>query len=140
MDVHKLTEEFGQDHLRDKCGLPLATYFSATKVSWLLTNVPEVRAALEEGQLMFGTVDTWLVYNLTGKHVTDVTNASRTMLMNINTLEWDDTLLEFFNIPASILPSIQVCSYRVLSLITLSSNRRPRPLTSDLSALVLWPE
>ena len=57
---------------------------------------------------MFGTVDTWLVYNLTGRHVTDVTNASRTMLMNINTLEWDNSLLEFFNIPASILPSIQV--------------------------------
>lgn len=110
VDVHKLTEEFGQDHLRDKCGLPLATYFSATKLSWLLSNVPEVQAALEEGQLMFGTVDTWLVYNLTGKHVTDVTNASRTMLMNINTLEWDNTLLEFFNIPASILPSIQASS------------------------------
>ena len=64
---------------------------------------------------MFGTVDTWLVYNLTGRHVTDVTNASRTMLMNINTLEWDNTLLEFFKIPASILPSIQVCRQLALS-------------------------
>ena len=121
MDVHKLTEEFGQDHLRDRCGLPLATYFSATKLSWLLSNVAEVRAALEEGRLMFGTVDTWLVYNLTGRHVTDVTNASRTMLMNINTLEWDETLLEFFKIPASILPSIQVVDKNLFQSVTTNT-------------------
>ena len=116
-----MTEEFGQDHLRDRCGLPLATYFSATKLSWLLSNVAEVRTALEEGRLMFGTVDTWLVYNLTGRHVTDVTNASRTMLMNINTLEWDETLLEFFKIPASILPSIQVVDKNLFQSVTTNT-------------------
>ena len=113
VEVQRLHEKFGQDHLRTKCGLPLATYFSATKLSWLLDNVPEVSQAMKEERLMFGTVDTWLVWNLTGgleagRHVTDVTNASRTMLMNINTLEWDESLLEFFNLTASILPSIQV--------------------------------
>lgn len=115
VEVQRLHEKFGQDHLRTKCGLPLATYFSATKLSWLLDNVPEVSQAMKEERLMFGTVDTWLVWNLTGgleagRHVTDVTNASRTMLMNINTLEWDESLLEFFNLTASILPSIQASS------------------------------
>ena len=113
VEVHKLHEKVGQDFLREKCGLPLATYFSATKLSWLLENVPEVARAMEEERLMFGTVDSWLVWNLTGglqggRHLTDVTNASRTMLMNINTLDWDNSLLEFFSLSASILPRIQV--------------------------------
>ena len=115
VEVQRLHDEVGQDHLRPKCGLPLATYFSATKLSWLLDNVPEVAQAMQEERLMFGTVDTWLVWNLTGgleggNHVTDVTNASRTMMMNINTLDWDESLLEFFNLSASILPAIQVIS------------------------------
>lgn len=115
VEVGNLQKKFGQNHLRSKCGLPLATYFSATKLSWLLENVEDVKAAAENGTLMFGTVDTWLVWNLTGgvssgRHVTDVTNASRTMLMNINTLKWDDSLLKFFNVPASTLPSIQASS------------------------------
>ena len=113
VEVHRLHEKVGQDFLREKCGLPLATYFSATKLSWLLENVPEVARAMEEERLMFGTVDSWLVWNLTGglqagRHLTDVTNASRTMLMNINTLDWDSSLLEFFSLSASILPKIQV--------------------------------
>jgi len=115
VEVGNLQKKFGQNHLRSQCGLPLATYFSATKLSWLLENVEEVKAAAENETLMFGTVDTWLVWNLTGGvssgcHVTDVTNASRTMLMNINTLKWDDSLLKFFNVPASALPSIQASS------------------------------
>ena len=111
VEVGKLSQEHGKDHLRTRCGLPLATYFSATKMSWLMENVQEVGEAGDD--LMFGTVDTWLVWNMTGgvsggNHVTDVTNASRTMLMNLNSLEWDDNLLSFFNIPRSCLPSIQV--------------------------------
>jgi len=113
VEVGKLSQEHGKDHLRPKCGLPLATYFSATKLSWLLDNVAEVREAGDN--LMFGTVDTWLVWNLTGgvndgQHVTDVTNASRTMLMNISTLDWDDSILEFFNVDKSWLPTIQASS------------------------------
>jgi len=115
VQVQRLHEKFGQDQLRPQCGLPLATYFSATKLSWLIDNVPEVAQAAEEERLMFGTVDTWLVWNLTGgleggRHLTDVTNASRTMLMNINTLQWDNSLLEFFSLSASILPQIQASS------------------------------
>ena len=114
MEVGKLHAEVGQDHLRPQCGLPLATYFSATKLAWLLDNEPEVRQAADSGKLMFGTVDTWLVWKLTGNHVTDVTNASRTMLMNIKTLDWDQTLLDFFELPANILPTIQVCRRRLI--------------------------
>ena len=119
VEVGKLSQEYGKDHLRTGCGLPLATYFSATKMSWLMENVPEVGEAGED--LMFGTVDTWLVWNLTGgvsggNHVTDVTNASRTMLMNLNSLEWDTDLLSFFNVQRYCLPSIQV-SFAVVSII-----------------------
>lgn len=116
VQVGQLHSKHGQDHLRAKCGLPLATYFSATKLVWLLENVKEVQAAAAEGELMFGTVDSWLVWNLTGgtqggRHLTDVTNASRTMLMNISTLQWDDSLRQFFNLPANLhLPKIQASS------------------------------
>ena len=126
VEVHRLHEKVGQDYLRQKCGLPLATYFSATKLSWLLENVPEVARAMEEERLMFGTVDSWLVWNLTGglqggRHLTDVTNASRTMLMNINTLDWDESLLEFFSLSPSILPRIQVRSHTESSNSSTSS-------------------
>jgi len=115
VDVGALHAKFGRDHLREKCGLPLATYFSATKLAWLMKNVKEVSSAAAEGRLMFGTVDTWLVWNLTGglqggQHLTDVTNASRTMLMNIHSLEWDPSLIEFFSLPADILPTIKPSS------------------------------
>lgn len=85
------------DHLQSVCGLPLSTYFSAVKLRWLLDNVAAVRTAAQEKRLLFGTVDSWLIWNLTGGldgglHITDVSNASRTMLMNLHTLQWDPSL------------------------------------------------
>lgn len=99
-----------EDQIRAKTGLEVDAYFSASKIKWLLDNVPDARAKAENGDLAFGTVDTWLVWNLTnGKlHITDPSNASRTMLYNINTLNWDDELLEIFGVPHAILP--EVCS------------------------------
>ncbi|KAG0285634.1 Glycerol kinase [Linnemannia gamsii] len=115
--VRQLCEssEKGADALKDICGLPLTTYFSAVKLRWLLENSPEVKEAHDNGNLMFGTVDSWLIYNLTGGkeggvHVTDVTNASRTMLMDIKNLKWSDECLEFFGINADILPEIKPSS------------------------------
>ena len=98
--------------IREKTGLILDPDFSATKIRWILQNVPGARERAERGELRFGTVDTWLVWNLTrGEvHVTDVSNASRTMLYNIHTLEWDKELLEFFGIPASMLPRVAASS------------------------------
>ncbi|CAF0763527.1 unnamed protein product [Adineta steineri] len=104
-----------QDCLQEKCGLPLSTYFSALKIRWLMDNCDEVRTAIEEKRCCFGTVDSWLLYNLLSDdkntvHVTDVTNASRTMLMNIRTLKWDASLCDFFSIPEHILPEIKSSS------------------------------
>ena len=98
------------DVIRSKTGLIIDAYFSATKVRWILENVSGARERAEKGELRFGTVDSWLVWNLTGgkTHVTDVTNAARTMLFNIHSLEWDKDLLELFGIPESMLP--KVCS------------------------------
>jgi glycerol kinase len=101
------------DTIRRKAGLPPATYFSGGKIKWILDNVDGVRAAAEKGDAIFGNTDAWLTWNLTGgrdggRHLTDVTNASRTMLMNLETLDWDDELLEIFDIPRSMLP--QICS------------------------------
>jgi len=108
--VEPLVAEFardgGQDRFRERTGLPLASYFSALKLRWLLDNVPGARSAAEAGDLLFGTIDTWLVWTLTGRHVTDVTNASRTQLMNLATLDWDDHLLAAFGIPRTVLPAI----------------------------------
>jgi len=108
--VRKLGAEHGQDRFRDRCGLPLATYFSGPKVSWLLDSAPDMRKRAEDGELLFGTMDSWLVWNLTGRHVTDVTNASRTMLMNLETLDWDETLLNAIGVPRAMLPAIQPSS------------------------------
>lgn len=96
--------------VRAKTGLPIDAYFSATKISWILNNVAGARGRAERGELAFGTVDSWLIWNFTGQehHVTDVSNASRTMLFNIHTTEWDDELLALFTIPRSMLP--KVCS------------------------------
>ena len=99
-----------QDRFRDKTGLPLATYFSGPKLKWILDNVDGARAKAENGDLLFGTIDTWLIWNLTGEHFTDVTNASRTMLMNINTLDWDDEILNILDIPRAVLPRIKSSS------------------------------
>jgi glycerol kinase len=96
----------GQDRFRPQTGLPLANYFSALKLRWLLDNVPRARGRAAAGDLLFGTVDTWLLRQLCGLHVTDVTNASRTQLMNLATLDWDDTLLAAFGIPRAVLPRI----------------------------------
>ena len=97
------------DVIRHKAGLPPATYFSGGKLQWMLDHVDGLRADAERGEAIFGTVDTWLLWNLTGGarggvHVTDVTNASRTMLMDLQTLDWDDELLGFFTVPRPMLP------------------------------------
>ncbi|HET9871402.1 MAG TPA: glycerol kinase GlpK [Propionibacteriaceae bacterium] len=101
--------------IRRKAGIPPATYFSAGKIAWILEEVPEVRRDAATGEAIFGTVDTWLLWNLTGGtrggvHITDVTNASRTMLMNLQTLEWDEELLSIFDIPLEMLPEIRPSS------------------------------
>lgn len=106
----QLTADGAEAGIRARTGLPIATYFSATKLAWLLDNVRGARQRADDGEVMAGTIDTWLVWNLTGAHVTDVTNASRTQLMNLRTLAWDDELLRQFNIPASILPTIVASS------------------------------
>ncbi|MBE5749130.1 MAG: glycerol kinase GlpK, partial [Clostridiales bacterium] len=100
------------DKIRSKTGLVIDAYFSGTKIKWILDNVPGARAKAEAGELLFGTVETWLIWKLTkGKvHVTDYSNASRTMLFNINTLEWDDEILAELNIPKSMLPEAKPSS------------------------------
>ncbi|WP_203699785.1 glycerol kinase GlpK [Asanoa iriomotensis] len=103
------------DVIRRKAGLPPATYFSGGKIQWILENVDGVREAAENGEAIFGNTDAWVLWNLTGGrdgglHITDVTNASRTMLMNLETLDWDDELLSFFNIPRQMLPEIRPSS------------------------------
>ncbi|HET8684537.1 MAG TPA: glycerol kinase GlpK [Micromonosporaceae bacterium] len=104
--VAELASSAGQDRFRDRCGLPLATYFSAPKLAWMLDSDPGLRRRAEAGELRFGTMDSWLIYKLTGRHVTDVTNASRTMLMNLSTLDWDDELLAGFGLPRALLPRV----------------------------------
>ncbi len=98
--------------IRGKAGVPPATYFSAAKLQWILENVDGVRAAANDGRAVFGTVDSWLLWNLTGGavHATDVTNASRTMLMDLESLQWDDELLALFDIPSAMLPAIRPSS------------------------------
>ncbi|MFC9677090.1 glycerol kinase GlpK [Streptomyces sp. NPDC056637] len=102
----------GQDRFREQTGLPLASYFSGPKAAWLLDNVPGLRARAERGEIAFGTIDSWLIWNLTGGtdggvHVTDVTNAGRTMLMNLETLQWDQGILSAMNVPEAVLPEIR---------------------------------
>ncbi len=108
----ELKEKGLEQIIRSKTGLLLDPYFSASKVAWILDNVDGARERAERGELCFGTIDTWLIWNLTeGKvHATDYTNASRTMLFNIHTLQWDEELLKIFNIPASLLPEVKPSS------------------------------
>ncbi len=129
MRVNKLvaayTRDGGQDRFRAQTGLPLASYFSALKLQWLLDNAPDARAMAEAGDAIFGTIDSWILWNLTGGsdgglHATDVTNASRTQLMNLETLDWDDALLTAFNIPRAVLPRI-VPSSDVYGTATLAA-------------------
>ncbi|MEA2011057.1 MAG: glycerol kinase GlpK [Actinomycetota bacterium] len=96
----------GVDRFRDRTGLPLATYFAGPKIRWLLDHDPELRERAAGDDLAFGTMDTWVAWNLTGEHVTDVTNASRTLLMDLETLSWDDDLLDAVGVPRSVLPRI----------------------------------
>jgi len=109
--VAEFSRDGGPDRFRKQTGLPLATYFSSLKIRWILHHVPRAMEAAEAGDFLFGTVDTYLVWRLTGGpsggvHVTDVTNASRTQLMNLHTLSWDKTMLQFFGIPEALLPRI----------------------------------
>jgi glycerol kinase len=113
--VTKIEEAGLRDKIRQKTGLPISTYFSALKLQWILENVPGVAKLARSGEAIFGTIDSWLIWNLTGGpangvHMTDVTNASRTMLMNLKTQQWDDELLEFFRIPRPMLPKIHPSS------------------------------
>ncbi len=111
-DIDKLKEQGLEPLFQEKTGLVLDAYFSGSKVAWLLRNVPEARALAEKDDLAFGTVDSWLVYKMTGGsvHITDATNASRTLLFNIHTLDWDDELLTILNIPRNILPEVRSSS------------------------------
>ncbi len=108
---NQLAQDGGQDRFRPKVGLPLATYFSGPKIAWILDNVPGVREKAEQGDVLFGNIDTWLIWNMTGGvnggvHITDVSNASRTMLMNLETLNWDDEILDAMRVPRAMLPKI----------------------------------
>ena len=109
-DVARLQRETGEDFFRSRTGLPLSTYFSALKLRWLLENVPGLRRRAERGEVLFGNVDSYLLWRLTGRHATDVTNASRTQLMDLNTLGWNPDLLKAFDIPEQVLPQIRSSS------------------------------
>ena len=104
--THELGGDVGPDRFRDRCGLPLATYFSGPKVRWALDHWPEARRLADVGNLAVGTIDSWVAHHLTGLHITDVTNASRTMLMDLETLQWDDALCEAIGVPIDALPEI----------------------------------
>jgi len=125
--VEEFSRDGGQDRFRAKTGLPLATYFSGLKIRWLLSNIPGLREKAEAGEILFGNVDTFLVWKLTGGpdggiHATDATNASRTQLMNLETLSWDAEILAAFGIPAQILPQSR-------------SNTGEKPVRSDFGLL-----
>ena len=128
---NELAKTGGQDRLRAKTGLPLATYFSGPKIKWILDHVDGVRAKAESGQVLFGNIDTWLIWNLTGEHVTDVTNASRTLLMNLNTLDWDDEILALLDIPRAMLPKIKSSS-EVYGHVGEGHSLRGVPVAGDL--------
>jgi len=113
--VDRLAADGGVERFKQQVGLPLATYFSGTKIVWILENVPGAREKAEAGDLLFGTTDAWVLWNLTGGveggvHATDVTNASRTMFMDLETLQWDDEILAAFGVPRSMLPEIRSSS------------------------------
>lgn len=112
---NELASDGGQDRFRAKTGLPIATYFSGPKIKWILDNVDGARQRAENGEILFGNIDTWVIWNLTGgpdggAHVTDVSNASRTMMMDLETLDWDDEILGILSVPRAILPEIRASS------------------------------
>jgi len=134
--VDRLTRDGGVDRFSAKVGLPLATYFAGTKLVWILENVAGARAAAEAGELLFGTTDTWVLWNLTGGpyggvHATDVTNASRTLFMDLETCQWDDEILAVFGVPRSMLPEIRSSS-EVYGVIEDSSLLREVPVAGIL--------
>jgi glycerol kinase len=112
---NELSADGGQDRFRPKTGLPIATYFSGPKIKWILDNVDGVRSKAESGEVLFGNIDTWVIWQVTGGpdggvHVTDVSNASRTMMMNLETLDWDDEILGILGVPRAMLPEIRASS------------------------------
>jgi glycerol kinase len=108
--ISALARDGGQDRFRAATGLPLATYFAGPKIRWLLDEIAGAREGAERGEILFGTMESWLIWKLTGRHVTDVTNASRTLLMNLETLDWDEGLLAALEIPRAMLPEIRSSS------------------------------
>ncbi|MBN8423213.1 glycerol kinase GlpK [Microbacterium esteraromaticum] len=134
--VDRLAADGGTDRFKDVVGLPLATYFSGTKIAWILENVEGAREAAEAGDLLFGTTDCWVLWNLTGGvdggvHATDVTNASRTLFMDLETLQWRDDILEVFGVPRSMLPEIKSSS-EVYGYAEDSSLLRETPISGIL--------
>lgn len=128
--VTAFAQSGGKDRFRAQTGLPLTTYFSALKLRWLLDTLPEARIRAENGALLFGTMDTWLIWQLTGgvqggRHITDVTNASRTQLMNLATCQWDDALLDAFDIPRACLPTIMPSSQIYAEITTVPLRGTP---------------
>ncbi|MET0888028.1 MAG: glycerol kinase GlpK, partial [Mycetocola sp.] len=134
--VDRLAADGGVERFKQKVGLPLATYFSGTKIVWILENVEGAREKAEAGDLLFGTTDSWVLWNLTGGtdggvHVTDVTNASRTLFMDLETLQWDDEILSIFDVPKSMLPEIKSSS-EVYGTAHSSSLLRETPIAGIL--------
>jgi glycerol kinase len=134
--VDRLARDGGVDRFAAKVGLPLSTYFSGTKLAWILEHVEGARERAEAGDLLFGTTDTWVLWNLTGGvdggvHVTDVTNASRTLFMDLRTLKWDDEILSTFGVPGSMLPEIRSSS-EVYGTVESSSLLREVPIAGIL--------
>ena len=134
--VDRLAADGGVERFKKRVGLPLATYFSGTKIVWILENVEGARAKADAGDLLFGTTDSWVLWNLTGGvdggvHATDVTNASRTLLMDLETLQWDDEILAIFDVPKSMLPSIRSSS-EVYGTAHTSSLLREVPIAGIL--------
>ena len=124
--------------VKQKTGLVLDPYFSATKIQWILDNVPNARKRAESGELLFGTIDSFLIFNLSKQknHMTDVTNASRTMLFNINDMSWDKDLLDLFNIPFSMMPKVAPCDGEFGNLIFYDINING--VIGDQQSALVW--
>ena len=141
--THKFCKELkdsGHEKMvRDKTGLVIDPYFSATKIKWILENVSGARSLADEGKLMFGTVDSFLIYSLTKEknHYTDVTNASRTMLFNIKNMQWDKDLLDLFDIPLSMMPDVQPCDGN-FGTLDASENITVKGVIGDQQAALVW--
>src|SRR5687767_11359554 len=129
--INELAKDGGQDRFRAKTGLPLATYFSGPKLKWILENVQDARSQAESGELLFGNIDSWIIWNLTHQHITDVTNASRTMLMDLHKLDWDEEILRILDIPRAMLPEIRSSS-EIYGCVSAGSPLQGIPVSGDL--------